>query len=403
MLKSQKTMLALSEKRQKQTELAEAVNASADGATDDQIKDRATLAKDIGKLETEYRSQIEAESEETRSATGFGDAATRERQALVAQCSVGAIFAATLEHRQTDGQVAELQQSLKLAANQVPLELLETRAVTPAPANVEGNQAPIESYVFPNSVVEFLAIPRPTVGSGEAIYPTLSGDTTVHAPAKNGAAAETTGAFTAEKLSPSRLQASFFYAREDAASFVGMDDSLRANLSEALSDGLDAQVLAGTNGLLTGANLAHVAAAAVTDYAGYRQKLAYDHIDGRFANVPGDLRVVVGSATYQMSINSFGTDIGLPSALEGITTPAVLAGLRVSAHVPDAVAQKQFALVRRGTRRDMVAAIWDGVTIIPDEITLSAKGQIKITAVMLHAVKILRVEGFAKVEVQHRV
>ena len=35
MLKSQKTMLALSEKRQKQTELAEKVNASADGATEE--------------------------------------------------------------------------------------------------------------------------------------------------------------------------------------------------------------------------------------------------------------------------------------------------------------------------------------------------------------------------------
>ena len=121
MLKSQKTMLTLSEKRQKQTELAEAVNASADGATDDQVKDRVALAKDIAKLETEYRGHLETESEETRSATGFGDAEARERRALVAGSNVGAIFAATLEHRQTDGQVAELQQASGLAANQVPL------------------------------------------------------------------------------------------------------------------------------------------------------------------------------------------------------------------------------------------------------------------------------------------
>ena len=36
-----------------------------------------------------------------------------------------------------------------------------------------------------------------------------------------------------------------------------MDSSLRMNLSDALSDGLDAQIIAGTNGLLTGTNLAH--------------------------------------------------------------------------------------------------------------------------------------------------
>ena len=393
MLRSQKTMLTLSEKRQKQTELAEAVNASASGATEEQVKERTALA--------EYRTQLEEEGKETRAAGDFGDAEARERRALVAGSNVGAVFAAAVEHRQTDGQVAELQQALKLAANQIPLELLETRAVTPAPGEVEANQAAIEPYVFPNSVAEFLAIPRPTVGVGEAIYPTLTGMTDVHAPAKNGAAAETTGAFEAQKLSPARLQASFFYAREDAASFVGMGESLRSNLSEALSDGLDRQILVGANGLLTGANLAHVAAAAVTTYAGYRQKLAYDHVDGRFASSPGDLRVVVGSATYAHVANVYGTDIGLPSALEGLTTPSVLGGLRVSAHVPAVAASKQFAVVRRGTRRDAVAPVWQGVTIIPDEITLSAKGQIKITAVMLHAVKILRAAGFAKVQVQH--
>ena len=52
-------------------------------------------------------------------------------------------------------------------------------------------------------------------------------------------------------------------------------------------------------------------------------------------------------------------------------------------------------------RRDMVAPIWDGITIIPDEITLVKKGQIVITAVMLHAVKILRADGFYKQQIQN--
>ena len=157
------------------------------------------------------------------------------------------------------------------------------------------------------------------------------GDTTVQAPAKGAAADETTGEFAAEKLSPTRLQASFSYGREDAASFVGMGDSLRSNLSEALSDGLDRQILIGANGLLEGGNLAHVAADARTTYQGYREKLAYDHVDGRFASSPGDLRVVVGSATYGDIANSYGTDIGLPSALgraDYAVCPGRLAGFR---------------------------------------------------------------------------
>ena len=54
---------------------------------------------------------------------------------------------------------------------------------------------------------------------------------------------------------PSRIQASFFYSREDRARFAGMDSALRMNLSEALSDKLDQQILNGANGLLEGTNI----------------------------------------------------------------------------------------------------------------------------------------------------
>ena len=77
-------------------------------------------------------------------------------------------------------------------------------------------------------------------------------------------------------------------------------------------------------------------------------------------------------------------------------------GVRVSSHVPDLTnANKQNNIVRLGTRRDMVAAIWEGISIIPDEITrLADHGQIQITAVMMHSVKILRPAGFYKQQVQ---
>ena len=76
-------------------------------------------------------------------------------------------------------------------------------------------------------------------------------------------------------------------------------------------------------------------------------------------------------------------------------------GVRVSAHVPAVASEKQNAIIRLGMRRDMVAPIWENIAFIPDEITKAGEGQIVITAVMLHAVKILRVGGFYKVETQH--
>ena len=47
--------------------------------------------------------------------------------------------------------------------------------------------------------------------------------------------------------------------------------------------------------------------------------------------------------------------------------------------------------------------MWGSVTLIPDEITKAANGQIVLTAVMLYATKLLRAGGFHKQESNHSV
>lgn len=75
-------------------------------------------------------------------------------------------------------------------------------------------------------------------------------------------------------------------------------------------------------------------------------------------------------------------------------------GVRVSDHVPDAASHKQDVLVRLGSRRDAIAPLWQGITVISDEVTRASHGEIKLTAVLLHAVKILRTDAFRRIEVQ---
>ena len=75
--------------------------------------------------------------------------------------------------------------------------------------------------------------------------------------------------------------------------------------------------------------------------------------------------------------------------------------MRVSAHVPDTVGNKQNTVIRLGNNPDMVAPIWENVAILPDEITKAKSGQIVLTAVMLHNVKILRAAGYYKQQTQH--
>ena len=166
-----------------------------------------------------------------------------------------------------------------------------------------------------------------------------------------------------------------------------------------LADGLDRQVLVGTNGLLTGTNLADNTVSTETNYAHYRNQLVYARIDGRYASVASDIRILMGASTYAHAAGEYRGNTDNTDALTSIMN--VTSGVRVSAHVPAVVSTKQDVVVRLGNYTDMVAPIWEGVTIIPDDVTQAKKGQIVVTAVMLHAIKILRTDGFHKQETKH--
>ena len=323
-----------------------------------------------------------------------------EFSALARAVNVGDIFAAAMTHRETDGPARELQQQRGVESNIVPLDVLRiVDVVTPAPDTVGVNEQTLTGQVFPQAVAAFLGIPMPRVASGEALYPILTSETDVHTPAENAEAAETDGTFTADALSPKRLQASFFYSREDAARFAQMGSGLRQNLAEALAAGLDKEVISGTSGLLTGAILTNHNAAAITTFAGYLSNFAYGRVDGKYAGALRDIRIVVGSGTHAHMGTVYrgnNADYNGADALIRVT-----GGLRVSAHVPAVANSKQNALIRLGMRQDMVVPIWEGITLIPDEITKAKSGQIVITAVMLHAVKLLRSGGFYKQQTQH--
>ena len=330
---------------------------------------------------------------ETRSAEG------REFRSLVNRGNVGEIFDAALGKRAVEGASAELQKHYGLDPNQVPLALLvrswpdddklETRAVTPAPNDVGQEQQSIVNYVFPQSAAMFLGVDMPTVSVGEKVFPVLTSELTAGTPAENAEQAETTGAFSADVLSPGRLQASYFYSREDRARFAGMDAALRENLSAGLSDGLDKAILSGTNGLFTGTNLPNNAQANNDTFDSYLNNLCWNQIDGRYASMPSDLALVVGAATLKDLGQTYRNTTVDRSALDRLME--LTSGVRVSAHVPAATgANKQDAVIRRGMSMTAVAPVWEGVTIIPDEVTKAKAGQIVVTAVMLFAMKVLR-------------
>ena len=362
--------------------------------TDEHREESRKLVRESVDIDTKLNALAVENETETRDS---------QREELESRCDIGRVFDAVSEHRVTDGAERELQTEVGLHANQIPLSMLrmEHREVTPAPGNVGQDQQTIIPGVFPQGVAAFLGVHMPTVAVGESVFPVLSTNATVHSPAKGTAAAETTGSFDAEVLSPGRLQASFFYSREDRAKFAGMGAALRENLSMALSDALDKQIVSGPNGLLTGSNLGNNAASAETTYAAYISQLAAGRVDGRYAGSLADIRIVMGSGAYAHGYKSYqGSGGNMDSFSAAEKLERITSGIRVSAHVPPVNSNKQNTIVRLGMRRDMVAPMWEGVTLIPDEVTRADQGEVKISAILLYAVKILRAAGFHKQEIQ---
>ena len=381
MTPTQKIQVRMSETREK-------VNDLATAESDADISQREKLSAELKAQEVELRAAIEAEDDKTPESQEWAD--------VSGKFDLGEMFTNVVEHRASAGAIAEVQSERGLGANDIPTEMLmEKRAVTPAPANVGRTQTEITGFVFPQSVAAFMGIQSPVVPVGDTAFPVLTSDPAAGTPAENASQSETTGAFEASVLTPKRIQASFFWSREDAQRMAGMGDALREALQSGISDKLDKEILVGTNGLLTGTILANHARGSASDYAHYVSSLLYGRVDGRYAADLSDIRVVMGSDTFGNAATKLPT-AGEENALARIRNDS--SGVRVSAHVPGEVSNKQNALVRLGTRMDYVAPVWGAVTLIPDEVTKAANGQIVLTAVLLYAAKVLRVGGFYKQE-----
>jgi len=352
--------------------------------TDEDIAKLNEVRHKLAHTESQLKAVIESEANEDQGEK----IEKRETRTLVETCSIGSFIDGIIGGK-VDGAERELQDEMQLRGDQIPLAMLETRAVTPAPATVSINQAEILPIVFPRSAAAFLGVSQPTVPVGTRSYPLLTTGATAGTPAKKAVQAESTGAFGVKSVNPGRIQASFFYGREDAATFRGMDASLRQNLSEALSDKLDERVIAGVEAGATASDQS----SKVVDFALGLSSM-YAQLDGIYADMIGQLGVVTGKETYA-KLASVYSAAGDMSALDVIDTKT--RGARINTHVSAVAANKQNALVRLGMRMDAVAPIWEGITIITDEITKADTGEIKITAVMLYAFSMIRAEAFKKV------
>ena len=351
-------------------------------------------------LPDKLKAALEAEGADAtlRGEQADGDGAFAEMAAVTAQCNLGQFYANLILNTPHEGALAELQQHYRMSRQELPLDLLRSgprMAVTPAPAETRQGEQPVVQPVFAMGDAAFLNVYSPTVEAGSESFPILTTRPTVGGPHTDSTAvAETTGTFAAEALDPERIQASFFYRRTDATKFPQMDMALRRALTDGLSEKVDSEVVAQ---IVT--DVSRTASTATDSFETYRRRLVYDRLDARFASMESDLRVLAASPTLSHMSSLFRGANNDISAVESVR--ALVGGVKLSAHIAAVSGDKQDAIVRRGMRRDMVCPVWRNVHIIFDEITKASTGEIVITAVLQFAKKVIRADGFARIQTQH--
>ena len=320
MTKAQEIQIRQSEIRQKINGLL-----ALDERTDEQRAELETLTGEVQKLEPELRAALAAEPDPTVTPTdpGTADPETRERLRLRVHPEAGfgvGFVRPTLRGQLPAGAAAEYLAAcgvkdgypLDSWEQDRPQPELRADAATPAPATGTGaTLAPVQPYIFAESIAPMLGIEMPSVGSGSYSEATITTALSAAAVAKGSAKESTAAVLTPVTASPRRISARLSLTLEDVAT-IGQDNfeaALRQNAQMALSDGYDNECINGdasgnrVNGLI--AQLTNPDdPAVVSDFDAF--VAAYtDAIDGLWARTTRDVFIVANVDAYKLAAKTF--------------------------------------------------------------------------------------------------
>ena len=373
-----------------------------DTPTEAQTADRDRLDKELTNGETEFRGALAAvQSEDQTSLREQTDVEGTEYRALIRRGNLGTMIQNIVEHRAHVGAEGELSELHGLPGNFIPLDLItggaEFRAAgtSTAPTNTANTQQPIVLPVFAMGDADFLNIPRRTAGFGDAVFPILEDRGTVVGPITTEAdIPETSVSWSADLLSPGRVQTSVIVKRSDIARFPMMVESLQSSMTMALSEAVDSKTVAQVISDSTKSTQS-----TTDDWDSYRKRLIFDQVDGRFAPSESALKLLLGADTLSDAAVEYRTNQSDESAVDSLRR--LSGGVRVSPHIAATASNKQDVIVRRGMAEDAVIALWQGVEMVDDPFSGSGKGLRELTAILLMAVKVTRPAGFKQIETKH--
>ena len=380
MLNSQKITLRQSELRQR---LGEISGLEGDDYTLEVREEEAALQAELPTLDARLRSAIISEDASEQTEAETPDAEARERAELRSKASLGNWFVAAAKGRRVDGAELEYSQAEGLNGN-VPYELFETRAVSPAPSTVGVNLQSVLPAVFADSVAPYIGVSMPSAPSGVYAVPVITTSLSATALAKGAAATASAAAISVKQTTGHRVSARLEIALEDIAAIgtASFESALRTNLTMALSNQLDDYLLNGSgedaipSGILTALGNAPTAPTAVATFDSFAATAA-DQIDGVWAKMLGDISLLVGSHTYALASKTFQSASSYKGEVSAASyASSTLRSFTTTSRFAAPASNIQQALAYRHAKNVTAASCpsWGGVAI-DDIYSGSAKGE----------------------------
>ena len=401
MLKSKKLKQEMKEK----TDMLEKLTAGSGSYNETSIE--------IAILAQEYAKELVAESEKREGLKTEDTPDNVERMRLYSTYKISNVLLAMKSGKLT-GVEAEMGQELKLAQNELPIEVFESdrpkgiKVVTGAPGTVGVNLQPIMPFVFAPSIASMLGISMPEVPSGTYAIPVISAALSASARARDTDQAATAATFRVDSMSPKRVSARLELLIEDIfAAGTNLEPAMRQNLSMVLSAELDNQIINGDGAAPNLSGLFH----ALDDPDVDGTTLTFDHgliklaslVDGLWAAQTSDVAQIVGLGTYRLAASL--TSVPATGGKGELTLADYMmqhsGGFRTNSRMPVKVGTKQQSIAHRRGMPGITTAVipsW-GKIQIDDPYSASAKGQKSVT---VHAIvgdlKILQPGAYAQVE-----
>ena len=394
--------------------------ASEEALTDEEHDELRSLATESADLEARI---VAAELSETRDAGQHPEGGeTSEVDELRNRASLARYLTAAVSgHDVAPGSAEEELRAAVGATASTDGILVPWAALAPeevradAPTGTSVSDGPVEQLpwirrVFRTAVTEALGITMVSVPAGRRETTVITGGVAPAAKAENASAPDAVALTVSEHtLTPRRLTGRYVLTEELLAAVGTMAERyLQDDLTDAMADLAEAQMLVGDG---TAPNVQGIATA-ITDAAvpdavttfGVASALASQLVDGRYANVAGDVTLVTPVDGYRFAYSLY-TNAGDVSA--GRNLAAEARTFLSSGHLPDAPTSGARDKVSTGYAHlgmrdgDAYAAYWGGgLVMIRDPYTQAAEGQVILTARTLWDFRVTRPAAWGSVAIK---